>query len=100
MAVSYAEIDVSRFSSSRFLARCRCRIPFPKGDGESAESRRAISPPPAKSRGVVRGKDHEHRATDSSFRRRAATPTLVRETSQTGLVLGRLDRRDGNSRVE
>ena len=31
------------------------------------------------------------------FRRGTAAPTLVRETSQVGLVLGRLDRRDGDS---
>src|SRR5258706_16180534 len=85
MAVPHAAYDAARFRSS---------VPLPQRAGES---RRAVLPSTAEYPGTVCGKSVKHTGTDARLRRRTAAPTLVRETSQVGLVFGGLDRRHGNT---
>src|SRR5713101_2758792 len=93
MAVSYAAYHVPRFHA----ARCRNVIPFQERAGASArESRRTVLPRAAEAQGAVCGKDRKHAGTGRSFRRGVAAPTLVRESSQIGMVFGGMDRRDGD----
>src|SRR6266849_390764 len=92
MAVSYAAFHVPRFNAARF----RNVITFQERAGASArESRRTVLPRSAETQGALCRKDRKHTGTDTGFRRGLAAPTLVRETSQVGMVFGELDRRDG-----
>src|ERR1700687_1050067 len=99
VAVPHAAIHAPRLNAPRFnSARFRSGIPFPERADESGDKfRRAVLSRPAEDTGTVRGKAHKHSGTDASLRRGTAPPTLVRETSQVGLVFGRLDRRHGNT---
>src|SRR5208283_2954019 len=85
VAVSYAADDAARFRNG---------IPFPERAGEC---RRTVFPRVAENPRPICGKGHKHEGIGGGFRRGTAAPTLVREASQTGLVFGRLDRRDGDS---
>src|SRR5260221_12758131 len=76
------------------VAQFRACVPPAKRPGES---RRAVLPSTAEYPGTVCGKSVKHTGTDARLRRRTAAPTLVRETSQVGLVFGGLDRRHGNT---
>src|SRR5260370_15350622 len=97
MAVSYAAFHVPRFNAARF----RNVIPFPERAGASTrESRRTVLPRAAETQGALCGKDRKHAGTGRSFRRGVAAPTLVRESSQVGMVFGGLDRRNRNPRAE
>src|SRR5713226_3276652 len=97
MAVSHAAFHVPRFQAARF----RNVIPFQESAGASArESRRTVLPRAAETQGAVCGKDRKHAGTGRSFRRGVAAPTLVRESSQVGMVSGGLDRRNRNPGAE
>src|SRR5260221_12512840 len=75
-------------------APSRSSAPLPQRAGEPG---RAVLPSTAEYPGTVCGKSVKHTGTDARLRRRTAAPTLVRETSQVGLVFGGLDRRHGNT---
>src|SRR5260370_39617513 len=102
MAVSYAAFHVPRFDVPRCsAARLRNLVPFPESAGASArESRRTVLPRAAEAQGAVCGKDRKHAGTGTSLRRGVAAPTLVRESSQIGMVFERLDRRNGDPGTE
>src|SRR5258708_25367500 len=102
MAVSYAAFHVPRFVVARCnAARLRNLIPFPESAGASArESRRTVLPRAAEAQGALCGKDGKHAGTRTSLRRGVAAPTLVRESSQVGMVFERLDRRAGDPRAK